>query len=106
MIIIVCLLFVSVVFGFQPMTHTDLAVISTDIDTLTDQSIIDDAWQDCMITAPATINLIGQVMVVASKTDVSFDQYSTNRKYQYIKYPNSFRATLLQISNGTFCEIY
>jgi hypothetical protein len=53
-----------------------------------------------MITAPATINLLGQVMVVASTTDVSFESYSPNRVYKYIKYSESFRATLLQISNS------
>ncbi|CAF3408733.1 unnamed protein product [Rotaria sp. Silwood1] len=67
-----------------------------------DQTTIDKAWEDCMITAPATLNLLGQVMVVASRVDVSFDHYSPNRVYQYIKYPKSFRATLLQISNGIF----
>ncbi len=59
-----------------------------------------------MITAPATINLLGQVMVVASTTDVSFESYSPNRVYKYIKYPESLRATLLQISNGILLKEY
>ncbi len=60
-----------------------------------------------MVTAPATINLLGQVMVVASTRDVSFESYSPNHVYKYIKYPKSLRATLLQISDGIlFVEKY
>ncbi|CAF2752566.1 unnamed protein product [Rotaria sp. Silwood2] len=102
MIIIVCLLCVPIIFGSQQLTPTDFSVISSNIDPLMDQTTIDKAWEDCMITAPATINLLGQVMVVASRVDVSFDHYSPNRVYQYIKYPKSFRATLLQISNDGY----
>ncbi|CAF1021089.1 unnamed protein product [Rotaria sordida] len=102
MIIIVCFLCVSIILGSQQLTPTDLSVISSNIDPLMDQTTIDKAWEDCMITAPATINLLGQVMVVASRVDVSFDHYSPNRVYQHIKYPKSFRATLLQISNDGY----
>lgn len=102
MMIFICLLFIPLISGSQKVTRTDFAVVTTDIDPLTDQSVIDDTWVDCMITAPATINLLGHVMVVASRVDVSFEQYSPNHVYKYIKYPKSFRATLLQISNGIF----
>lgn len=102
MLIIICFLFIHVTFGIQSVTHNDYGNVSTAIDILTDQSAIDEAWMSCMITAPATINLLGSVMVVASRVDVSFEQYSPNHVYKYIKYPKSFRATLLQISNGKF----
>jgi len=72
------------------------------IDPLTDQSVIDEAWIDYMIKAPAAINLLGQIMVVASAKDISLENNSSNHVYKYIKYPKSFRATLLQISNGIF----
>ena len=100
MIIIICLLFVPAVFGIEQLASTDLSIVSTSIDKLTEQSVIDEAWEDCMITAPATINMLGQIMVVASKADVSFYHYSPNTVYKYIKDPHSFRAILLQISNG------
>jgi hypothetical protein len=100
MIIIICLLLTSVVFGLEPSKSTELALPSTSIDLLTGQSTIDDVWEQCLITAPGTINILGQVMVVASKVDVSFDYYSPNYVYKYIKYPKSFRAILLQLSNG------
>ena len=77
-----------------------LRLISSPIDQLTEQPLIDRVWQDCLITAPATINLLGHVMIAASSTDVSFLHYSPNRTYRYIKYPDSLRTTLLQISNG------
>jgi hypothetical protein len=38
--------------------------------------------------------------------DVSFESYSPNRVYKYIKYPESLRATLLQISNGILLKEY
>jgi len=102
MIIIVYLLFVSVAPSSQQSIGTGVAAVSQNIDNLIDQNVIDEAWEECMITAPATINLLGQIMVVASKVDVSFYHYSPNRVYKYIKYPESFRATLTQISNGIF----
>lgn len=100
MLVIICLLLSSVAFGAQLVIPTDLTIPSTNIDTLTGQSTIDDVWEQCMITAPGTINILGQVMVVSSKVDVSFDYYSPNYVYKYIKYPKSFRATLLYLSNG------
>ncbi len=103
MITFVYFLLVSVVFSGQTVTSQNDAVSSPKtIDPLMDQSVIDEPWIGYMITAPATINLLGQVMVVASTVDVSFETYSPNHRYQYIKYPKSLRATLLQIANGTF----
>jgi len=100
--IFICLLFTLFVYGLQSTSNTDLAIPNTNVDTLTGQSAIDDVWEQCLITAPGTINLLGQVMVVASKVDVSFDYYSPNYVYKYIKYPKSFRATLLHLANGKF----
>ncbi len=102
MIIIVCLLFTPVVLSTQKVTRADFAHVPTEIDTVIDSKAIDEPWVDYMITAPVTINLLGQVMVVASRKDVSFEHYSPNHVYKYVKYPKSFRATLLQISNGIF----
>lgn len=99
-IFILCLLIAPIISSSSTLTRSNFSTVTTDLDLLTDQSIIDDAWVNCMITAPVTINLIGQVMVVASRVDISFEQYSPNHIYKYIKYPKSFRGTLLQISNG------
>ncbi len=95
MIIFICFLIASVLFS-SPNVRGE------NIDPLTDQNVIDEAWIDYMIKAPAAINLLGQIMVVASAKDISLENKSSNHVYKYIKYPKSFRATLLQISNGIF----
>lgn len=100
---IIYLLVLSFIFNLQQAaSENHLAVSPTTIDPLTDQNIIDEPWIGHMIVAPATINLLGQVMVVASTVDVSFETYSPDHVYRYIRYPKSLRATLLQVSNGNF----
>ena len=106
MIIFVCLLIAPVVFGNSKTTSVTFPLAAKkEIDPLQDQSVIDEAWVGYMIVAPATINLLGQVMVVASTTDVTFESYSPNHVYKFIKYPKSLRATLLQVANGIFKTI-
>jgi hypothetical protein len=78
----------------------------TNIDPLIDQSVIDEAWMNYMIKAPAAINLLSQIMVVASAKDVSFQAYSPNYVFKYIKYPKSFQSTLFQISKGILSTTY
>lgn len=96
------LLFVSIAISSQIVASRSNAVTiySTTIDPLTDQNIVDVPWISHMIVAPATINLLGQVMVVASTVDVSVETYLPGHKYNFIKYSKSLRAnTLLQVSN-------
>ncbi|CAF1301709.1 unnamed protein product [Rotaria magnacalcarata] len=100
--LIICLLCIPIILGSKQLKLTDLAVVSSNIDPVVDQAVIDKAWEDSMVIAPATINLLGQVMVVASKVDVAFKRNVSNYQYKYIRYPDSFRATLLQISNDGY----
>lgn len=99
---IIYLVLVSIAISGQTVSSrgTAIAMSPTTIDPLTDQNIIDAPWISHMIVAPTTINLLGQVMVVASVVDVSFESYLPDHKYNFIKYPKSLRATLLQVSNG------
>ena len=99
---IVYLLFISIILCSEKVNsqRNSVAVPTTTIDPLSDQSVIDEAWIEDMIVAPATINLLGQVMVVADIRDVSLQTYLPNYKFNYTKYPESLRATLIQISNG------
>ena len=57
-------------------------------------------WEQFIISGPSTVNLLGQLMVVSSKLDFSFRDYQPDHKFIYMRYPNSFRATLTQIANG------
>lgn len=61
---------------------------------------MDEPWQQFIIGGPATVNLLGQVMVVSSRLDFSFVDTVPNHKYVFMQYPQSFRATLVQIANG------
>jgi hypothetical protein len=51
---------------------------------------------------PTAINLLGQVMVLSSKKDFSFVEKLPDRTYKYVRYPTSFRATLVQIVNEAY----
>ena len=53
-----------------------------------------------MVVAPVTIQLLGQLLLVSSVKDASLRGFSPDRKFTYVKNPESLRATLLQISHG------
>jgi hypothetical protein len=63
------------------------------------QADIEFEWEDLMAAGPASINYMGAVMAIASIKDfplaVGFD-------YKLVKYPNSFHATLVQVSNDMY----
>jgi hypothetical protein len=82
----VCLFIAPVVFGTLNATGQNYSA-----DLLTD---IDGEWANYFLTAPATINVLGQMMVVVSTKDIPFQEYSPNHVYRYIKYPKSFQSTL------------
>ncbi|CAF4117340.1 unnamed protein product [Rotaria sordida] len=51
---------------------------------------------------PTTINFLGQIMVISSKKDFSFRASMPNATFSYVKYPDSFRATLIQLTNEVY----
>lgn len=67
---------------------------------LVSQSDMDLPWEQFIVHGPMTVNLLGQLMVVSSKLDFSFREYQPTYSFVYIRYPDSFRATLTQIANG------
>ncbi|CAF3937745.1 unnamed protein product [Rotaria magnacalcarata] len=73
---------------------------------LLEQAGIDRSWESQIVNAPATVNLLGQLMVLSSKRDFSFEAYMPNQTYTFITHRQSFRATLIQIANGVKkCQI-
>ena len=70
------------------------------ISALTEVAAVAASWKKCMVVAPVTIQLLGQLLLVSSAKDASLRAFSPNRKFTYVKYPESLRATLLQISHG------
>jgi hypothetical protein len=67
---------------------------------LADQRAIDEPWEQYLLAGPVVINLLGQVMVISTKRDFSLHHPTNNYQFQYIRRPESFRATLVQIANG------
>ena len=84
---------------------SSLSIINNENDTaLVEQSAMDEPWQQFIISGPMTVILLGNLMIVSSKLDFSFVDFSPNYKYVYMRYPQSFRATLTQISNGKLLD--
>jgi hypothetical protein len=71
-------------------------------DQLLSQSEIEGSWEELVVAGPITINYVSNLMVLASKKDFSFKPPTSDYVYEYIKYPNSFRATLAQVANEMY----
>ena len=56
-------------------------------------------WAEFLTPAPMTIALLGQLMLIAGEKDFSLENQRPEKGFQYIKYPESFRACLVQVSN-------
>ena len=62
----------------------------------------DGNWEELMVSGPLIINYLSHLMVIASKKDFGFVRPSPDYVYEYIKYPNSFQATLAQLSGDLY----
>ncbi|CAF1181434.1 unnamed protein product [Didymodactylos carnosus] len=71
-------------------------------DQLIGQPEIDEQWEDLVVAGPVAVNYVGHLMVLASKRDFPFEPNNSNYSYQYIRYPQSFRATLVQLSSEMY----
>lgn len=80
----------------------DVSLKTPVINPLTERTQIDQSWERCMIVAPMTIQLLGQLLLVSTTKDVSLLDLTSERavNFKYIQNPQSLRATLLQISHG------
>lgn len=92
--IFLAILFLSSIFTIQVSGENSRLTI----DPFTDQILIDELWIDYMIYAPNILDLLARMIVMTSANDIPLN--STGYAYQYVRYPQSFRATLIQISNG------
>eukprot|EP00026_Physarum_polycephalum_P004372 Phypoly_transcript_04390.p1 GENE.Phypoly_transcript_04390~~Phypoly_transcript_04390.p1 ORF type:complete len:693 (+),score=158.35 Phypoly_transcript_04390:77-2155(+) len=54
-------------------------------------------WGELIMPAPLAISLLAQLMLISTKADFKLD--TPQKELQYVKYPNSFRASLVQVSN-------
>ncbi|XP_063048804.1 uncharacterized protein LOC134442692 [Engraulis encrasicolus] len=59
-------------------------------------------WEEYLYPAPLSIAIMGELAVISSdvKNDFSINKNPPPNGFQYIKYPDSFRACLMQICNS------
>ena len=52
-----------------------------------------------LTSAPYTIALLGQLMLLTTENDFTLEENVPRDGFKYLKYPNSFRVSLMQITN-------
>ncbi|KAK7157481.1 hypothetical protein R3I93_008847 [Phoxinus phoxinus] len=57
-------------------------------------------WEKYLTPAPQSIALMGELVFISSSTDFSINKNSPKDGYKFIKYPDSFRACLMQVCNS------
>ncbi|XP_036422003.1 uncharacterized protein LOC118805362 [Colossoma macropomum] len=57
-------------------------------------------WEQYLTPAPLSIAILGELVYISSKTDFSINKNPPKDGYEYIKYPDSFRACLMQVCNS------
>lgn len=102
MTIIVHFFVVSLIFGAHQTASENDALSSTSTATISlfTESHSFEPWVGHLTAAPAIINHIGHLMVIAGTVNTSLQLYSVDQANNYIKYPKTFTGSVLQISNG------
>ncbi|XP_036421521.1 myosin-1-like [Colossoma macropomum] len=57
-------------------------------------------WEEYLTPAPLSIAILGELVFISSTTDFSINKNAPKNGYKYIKYPDSFRACLMQVCNS------
>ncbi|XP_026765957.3 uncharacterized protein LOC113524041 [Pangasianodon hypophthalmus] len=57
-------------------------------------------WEEYLTPAPLSIAILGELVFISSTTDFSINKNPPKDGYKYIKYPDSFRACLMQVCNS------
>ena len=55
-------------------------------------------WDRFLTPAPVSIALLGQLILVSADTDFSLEAKAKEVNFKLLKYPDSFRACLVQVS--------
>ena len=56
-------------------------------------------WDTFLTPAPLSIALLGQLILISSDADFTLQDKKESIKFEFLKYPDSFRACLVQVSN-------
>nr|XP_023696334.1 uncharacterized protein LOC111858637 [Paramormyrops kingsleyae] len=57
-------------------------------------------WEEYLVPAPFSIAILGELVCISSNVDFSINKNLPKDGLQYIKYPDSFRACLMQVANS------
>uniref|UniRef100_A0A3P9KDC2 Uncharacterized protein n=1 Tax=Oryzias latipes TaxID=8090 RepID=A0A3P9KDC2_ORYLA len=57
-------------------------------------------WEEYLTPAPLSIAIMGELVFISSGTDFSINKNPPKDGFKHIKYPDSFRACLMQICNS------
>ncbi|XP_030639359.1 uncharacterized protein LOC115820058 [Chanos chanos] len=60
-------------------------------------------WEEYLTPVPLYIAIMGELVYISSKTDFSINKNPPKGGYKYIRYPESFRACLMQVCNSCRC---
>ncbi|CAF1508175.1 unnamed protein product, partial [Adineta steineri] len=93
--------------GIDTLPATHRAIPNNLFDTSIDEQMqyrgeIETEWEDLMAGGPPSVNYIGAVMAIASKKDFPL---KSDFDYKFVKYPNSFQTTLVQVSNDMYTAL-
>ncbi|KAL1259266.1 hypothetical protein QQF64_009843 [Cirrhinus molitorella] len=57
-------------------------------------------WEEYLTPAPLSIAILGEMVFISSTKDFSINKNPPKDGYKFIKYPDSFRACLMQVCNS------
>ena len=57
-------------------------------------------WDQFLTPAPFAIALLGDLIIISAGTDFSLEEKPPKDGFKHLRYPNSFRASLVQVSNS------
>ncbi|CAF94724.1 unnamed protein product, partial [Tetraodon nigroviridis] len=57
-------------------------------------------WEEYLTPAPLSIAIMGELVFISSCQDFSINKNPPEGGFKYIRYPNSFRACLMQVCNS------
>ncbi|XP_059841406.1 uncharacterized protein LOC132402555 isoform X2 [Hypanus sabinus] len=56
-------------------------------------------WEEFLVPAPTAVAILGELIALSSASDFPLNRHNPERQYQHLRYPESFRACLAQLSN-------
>ncbi|XP_062911487.1 uncharacterized protein LOC134350347 [Mobula hypostoma] len=56
-------------------------------------------WEQFLMPGPSSVHILGQLIFLSAREDFAIDKMVPKDGFKYIKYPKSFRASLVQVSN-------